>query len=276
MIFGAMLDLQEEVIRLTSASKIIRTEMVQTLWSGYGEIKRYFLEGGKYPSVIVKHIRWPDAQGHPRGWNSDFSHQRKLKSYQVEINWYREYAGKTNDYCKVPELFHLNEVAGEICLIMEDLNAGGFDIRLVPEQVNLIQIKNGLAWLAHFHASFMGEIVSGLWPIGTYWHLDTRPEEFERMGNQSLKNAARQIDEQLNHARYQTIIHGDAKLANFCFQPEGKVAAVDFQYVGKGCGMKDVAYFISSCLEEEDCEKYEEELLKHYFEILQSTLNSRY
>jgi hypothetical protein len=34
---------------------------------------------------------------------------------------------------------------------------------------------------------------------------------------------------------------------NFCFGPAG-VAAVDFQYVGGGVGVKDVAYFLNSCL----------------------------
>ena len=34
----------------------------------------------------------------------------------------------------------------------------------------------------------------------------------------------------------------------FCFAQDGQVAGVDFQYVGGGCGMKDVAYFIGSCL----------------------------
>jgi Ser/Thr protein kinase RdoA (MazF antagonist) len=56
------------------------------------------------------------------------------------------------------------------------------------------------------------------------------------------------IDQVLNNCSYQTIVHGDAKLANFCFSKEGAVSAVDFQYVGGGCGMKDVAYFLGSCL----------------------------
>ena len=70
-------------------------------------------------------------------------------------------------------------------------------------------------------------------------------------------------------------MHGDAKLANFCFSEDGsKVAAVDFQYVGGGCGMKDVAYFISSCLDEDDSERMEQALLDRYFERLQAALAS--
>ena len=54
-----------------------------------------------------------------------------------------------------------------------------------------------------------------------------------------------------------TIVHGDAKLANFCFGAnEG--AAVDFQYVGGGCGMRDVAYLLAG-------EQDEQRLLDAYF-----------
>ena len=52
-----------------------------------------------------------------------------------------------------------------------------------------------------------------------------------------------------------------------------QVAAVDFQYVGGGCGIKDVAYFIGSCLYEEDCERYEEGLLDWYFSQLKEALD---
>ena len=71
-------------------------------------------------------------------------------------------------------------------------------------------------------------------------------------------------------------MHGDAKLANFCFSEGGdRVAALDFQYVGGGCGMKDVAYFLGSCLGEEDCEAREAELLAHYFAELEVALERR-
>ena len=60
------------------------------------------------------------------------------------------------------------------------------------------------------------------------------------------------------------------------FSPDGKnVAAVDFQYVGGGCGMKDVAYFIGSCLTENECERLEAQILDTYFEFLQNALEER-
>lgn len=268
-----MLSIHDIVLKTTDASAITRTEAVQTLWSGYGEIKRYELSGGNYPSAIVKHIQLPGESQHPKGWNTTLSHQRKLKSYQVERNWYQQYANQTDSLCRVPQCYHTEEEGSELLLIMEDLDASGFPHRLTPETVTMAHAKNCLTWLAHFHAKFMGVAPNGLWPVGTYWNLKTRPEEWDRMHNLSLKRAAKDIDEHLNKTEYQTFVHGDAKLANFCFSTTDSVAAVDFQYVGKGCGMKDVAYFISSCFDEAACEKHEEELLSHYFKKLKEALD---
>ncbi|SMG13372.1 Ecdysteroid kinase [Marivirga sericea] len=267
-----MIEVEREILSISGALSIKKTESVQMLWSDYGEIKRYFLEEGKYSSLIVKHIQLPDSSQHPKGWNTDLSHQRKLKSYQVEREWYQEFAHKTDTDCRVPKSFHAVEAGNELLLIMEDLDASGFPIRLHHNDVSLSHTKSCVKWLAHFHAKFMNTSAEGLWPIGTYWHLQTRPDEWERMQNTPLKNAAKAIDEHLQQSNYQTIIHGDAKLANFCFSENGDVAAVDFQYVGKGCGMKDVAYFISSCFEADECQQYEEELLDHYFKHLKIAL----
>ena len=79
--------IHEFILEATKANVILGSSVVQSLWSGYGSIKRYELEGSDDPSVIVKHVK-PDQGAHPRGWNTDLSHERKLKSYQVEINWY--------------------------------------------------------------------------------------------------------------------------------------------------------------------------------------------
>jgi len=148
-------------------------------------------------------------------------------------------------------------------IIMEDLNT---EFPLRKQRVDFAEVKVCLKWLAHFHGKFLGLQPEGLWETGTYWHLATRPDEYEKIEHKELKVNAHLIDERLTNTPFQTIVHGDAKLANFCFSEDGKkVAAVDFQYVGGGCGMKDVAYFLGSCLSSDDCELYETELLNYYF-----------
>jgi len=154
---------------------------------------------------------------------------------------------------------------------MEDLDASGYPER--RHNLSSAELRACLSWLAHFHATFMNQKPDGLWDQGTYWHLATRPDELEELTDFKLKNAAHKIDQLLEDAQYTTLVHGDAKVANFCFSScETRVAAVDFQYVGGGCGMKDVAYLFSSCLDENECERRESQLLDYYFNELTSAL----
>jgi thiamine kinase-like enzyme len=95
------------------------------------------------------------------------------------------------------------------------------------------------------------------------------------LDDQRLREAAPVIDQKLHTCTYKTFVHGDAKLANFCFAANGEVAGLDFQYVGGGCGIKDVAYFIGSCLNESECERLEAQILDTYFGHLQSALKQR-
>ena len=72
------------ILSSTGASDLFEIETIQNLWSGYGRIVRYGLEGAPMKSVVVKHVCLPDKDHHPRGWNTDRSHQRKVRSYEVE------------------------------------------------------------------------------------------------------------------------------------------------------------------------------------------------
>ena len=247
-------------------------ETIQSLWSGYGKIVRLDIKGvPAFSSAILKHIVLPQDQQHPRGWNTNVSHQRKLKSYQIEMNWYAEYAAKCNDACRVATCYYSDTLGEEQLILLEDLDASGFPVR--KSALNMNEAKVCLKWLANFHATFLGVEPTGLWKVGTYWNLATRPEEYEVMKNTSLRKIANQIDELLNNCVFKTLVHGDAKVANFCFSESGKhVAAVDFQYVGGGCGMKDVSYLLGSCLDEEECELFESELLNYYFDELQKAI----
>lgn len=260
--------------KATGASEIFKVHDIQSLWSGYGTIMRYGLIGCDRNSVVIKHVKLPDQSMHPRGWNTDISHQRKIRSYQVETHWYFKWAKLCDTSCRIPLPLALESSDDEFLMVFEDLDASGFPIR--KDSVSMIDIKTCLKWLANFHATFMRKEPTGIWQVGTYWHLDTRPDELEVLEDIELKQAAILIDKKLRESPYQTFVHGDAKLANFCFSENGQeVAAVDFQYVGGGCGIKDVAYFIGSCLYEEDCERYEMELLDWYFSQLNIALKNR-
>lgn len=269
----ALESLHQWILKSTQAQEIISSEVVQTLWSSYGQIVRVMLKGSIHHSVIVKHIDFPEQSNHPRGWNTSTSHERKVKSYKVEQEWYKNWSSRCNQQSRIPQLIASKKEQNKPCFILEDLDEVGYPLR--KSSLSISETKLGLHWLAHFHATFMLEKPCGLWDEGTYWHLATRQEEWELMEKGELKQKAKWIDEQLKQCQFQTIVHGDAKVANFCFSSNMKsVAAVDFQYVGGGCGMKDVVYFLGSCLTEHKCEKAEGELLDYYIKQLTLALST--
>ena len=208
---------------------------------------------------------------------------------------------------------------------------GAFSLTLVlsdlrPERPNFSrgglrpeQLQASLRWLARFHAIWWGcrgenfEVGgNGLAAAdndddalvlpkeladreGTFWHLDTRPEEWEAIPEDGgflsgLKQEARGIADELKEEarKFSTLNHGDAKAANFCWSDASSsssssssscssssisAAAYDFQYVGRGVGARDVAYLLSSAGSSSD-EKQLESSLLFYFDSLQEDLRS--
>ena len=224
------------IANLTGATSVASSERIQSVWSGYGELLRHQLVGAEMASVVVKHVKPGKGRGR--------SHDRKLRSYEVEQSWYKDWSGRCGEACRVARCLHAGRRSGEWIFVFEDLDAAGFERR--HELPSGRRLDSCLRWLASFHATFLGQRPRGLWKVGSYWHLRTRPDEHRAMAPGPLRDAAAAIDARLNSARFQTLIHGDAKPANFCFSADGaSVAAVDFQYVGGGCGIKDVAYLLT-------------------------------
>ena len=227
--------MDEWIRERTGAERVGEREHLQTLWSGYGEILRVHLEGADVPSVIVKHV----TPGAGRGR----SHERKLRSYDVERAFYRTYAQRCGEGCRVARCMAAERTKEGWRFLLEDLDAAGFGGR--RSALSKTEVASCLRWLARFHATFLGQAPDQLWGQGTYWHLKTRPDELAAISDAALRDAAAALDTRLRRARFRTFVHGDAKPANFCFRADGSaVAAVDFQYVGGGCGMKDVAYLL--------------------------------
>lgn len=265
----------DQILNKLGAVDLKKNQSIQSLWSNYGEIyKADLIFPDDTLKVVIKDIYPPSKMQHPRGWNTNVSHQRKLKSYQVEENWYKNYAKRCDETCKVPKLYTSFFDDQRSIFILEDLDVSGFALRkseLSSDEANVC-----LKWLANFHAEFMSTTPLKLWNKGSYWHLDTRQEEWEQMPTSELKKHAGTLDNKLNNAKFKTLIHGDAKLANFCFtQDMSNVSAVDFQYVGGGCGIKDVVYFMGSCLSSDECEKHASSLLDSYFSMLKIALEER-
>jgi hypothetical protein len=259
--------LAERIRRLTGADAVTLDERLQALWGGYGELWRAELRHGSASArVVVKSVRPPRD-------DSSRSHRRKLRSYEVEQAFYQRYAARCNETpgCRVPRPWELGEDDGGWLFVLEDLDASGFRQRRAHASV--VDINATLRWLAGFHARFLAVAPDGLWKVGTYWHLGTRPDELGKMRHDALRAAAGRLDGALSGARFKTFVHGDAKLENVCFGgTEGEVALVDFQYVGGGVGIKDVAYFLSSCLDAHECESLVPRYLDEYFRALGSAL----
>lgn len=285
----------------TAATKCRLVERVQSLWSGYGQILRLEVLGGRLAaplSVIMKEVRPPGGRkgeggAHPRGWSSSLSHRRKLRSYAAEMHFYANQQLYAGEQCRVPAALGLKEDRDGWCFVFEDLDAAGFAQR--RSSLSAEQCRPVLHWLARFHARHLTDRSlsvpaqtgapappsagernadgNGLWERGTYWHLATRPDELEVLSHSALRRHAAALDKRLAEARYFSIVHGDAKLANFCFTDDlGQVAAVDFQYVGGGVGVQDLAYFLSSCMGERQLQRHADQLVDLYFQELKRAL----
>lgn len=222
------------IAEATGATGVRVVERIQALWGGYGELDRVVLEGSPSVPAVVKSARVP------RGVEPTFAHRRKCRSYDVELAFYREHAAGCP--ARIARLLASRSAKDRWTLVLEDLDAAGFarrDDDPAPRELDAC-----LEWLASFHAHFLGAPPTGLWEEGTYWHLATRPDELAAIGDPTLRAAAPMLDARLRDTKHRTLVHGDAKEANFCFAEDGAVAAVDFQYVGGGCGMRDVAYLL--------------------------------
>lgn len=258
---------REALLSIMGAEAVLRAEKIQTLWGGYGQLLRVHLQGGKTPSLILKQIAPPPAP--LPGTPAATAHARKLHSYTVERHWYRHWQVQAAENARTAcFLGEIHSDAGLIFLL-EDLNAAGFPRRI--RRPNSTETQALLHWLAVFHAHYLGVKPEGLWETGTYWHLATRQHEWQNMPAGSLKEKAQAWDQALHSANFQTLVHGDAKLANFCFSATGDaVAAVDFQYCGGGPGIRDLAYLLSELLPNplKDAEAH----LACYFMYLQRAL----
>ena len=61
-----------------------------------------------------------------------------------------------------------------------------------------------------------------------------------------------------------TMVHGDWRADNLLFEPDGSVAALDFQLIGTGRGTYDLAYFVTQSLDRADAAAHERALFDRW------------
>ena len=238
--FSVDIDLPSEVMTLAR------------LWGGMGHVFRVRWKKPDPASMIVKLVDIRQADPKDRG------DRRKIDSYTVEANFYRYYSAdlqKLHNVALPTFLYEEQEELRTVTLCLTELN---------PLRTSTNH-RDVLDWLARFHAATWhldataGTTCPSVQPRGTYWHLDTRPDEWADMRQHGwvgrLRRAARPIDTFLHSettTELRSWVHGDAKEANVLETPppnEGSapcIAMCDFQYVGPGCPLQDVCYFLCS------------------------------
>ena len=195
------------------------------------------------------------------------------------------------------------EQAGQT-LVLEDLSIRFPVLTERRGTLNDAQMTKSLEWLATFHASSWNiessclsefcpppsEAVqskwqnTGLWQQGGYHYLATRQHElvsidprtdaWGQLGLHADSDMPISVDWCLNNPRDRSrlsLIHGDVKAANMAFDRHTtSMAMYDFQYVGVGLGVQDLAKFLTTSIPSRHLSdrEGEQKLLKTYHSFL--------
>mmetsp|Transcript_25916 Transcript_25916/g.64015 ORF Transcript_25916/g.64015 Transcript_25916/m.64015 type:complete len:208 (-) Transcript_25916:103-726(-) len=138
------------------------------LWGGMGSV--YLLNS----AVVLKRVNFPRT--------SSLGDVRKIESYRAEVAFYERHASR---------LLSPPHSLGLPRPLLTKMTPGGVDICMTALRgqsahgsISRDQSFAALDWLAGLHAAYWGILpteLDGLQPQGSYWYLDTRPEELEAM-----------------------------------------------------------------------------------------------
>ena len=169
-------------------AKVLDTQMIQPLWSGYGACFRATLgypnntfsknhdersplqesqyhqaqqnplgaqQGGDEAAlkVVVKCATPPHRLSHPKGWNGESSHNRKCQSFKVENSFYSDVQVQTDASCRTAKCLGHSQQGEASLLVMEDLAHSGYS--RTASSLTAEQCITVLKWLANFHARFV-------------------------------------------------------------------------------------------------------------------------
>eukprot|EP01043_Picozoa_sp_COSAG02_P045910 COSAG02_NODE_4244_length_5593_cov_2.391518_5_plen_326_part_00 len=250
---------------------------IQRLWGGMGAVYEVTAVGGDGISVnlVIKRVALPASGG-----ALSLGDRRKKKSYQCESCFYETLAPELRAAgCSVPAgLLVERHDDGAVTIVMSKLPGSS-------RSLGEVEMAAVVAFLARMHSHTWGSradaaVAKGLQSQGCYWYLDTRPDEWQSMPATGwegrLRRAAQALDQRLKDDPYQCIVHGDLKSDNMTFSESGEVSLCDFQYSGRACPMKDLAYLTLCCAANEGCSRTaSDKYLTMYHSLLAENLAAR-
>jgi aminoglycoside/choline kinase family phosphotransferase len=250
----------------------------------YGQISRLSLEYDLAEADAPRSLIAKFASATPE------MRQRSIPSYEREVRFYQQLARQTT--LPTPTCYYgdIDTETGFHILLLQDLAPARSGSRV--EGASPDQAELAIRHIARFHATWWEspQLEEISWLLATttkfdYDGLEARHNqwwpEFYRQAKHRLPDSIKEIGARLGRRRAdiirhlasppQTLIHSDYQLDNLIFgTSKGDIpfAVVDWQFVRRGRGIWDVAYFLSQNLEPDDRRTVETDLLRAYHQIL--------
>lgn len=235
--------------------------------------------GQSMPSSVV--VKCPSQDPTSRATSLEFG------LYEKELLWYEELRVRSNIHC--PEYFGswFDADTGNFQLLLQDCSPACQGDQL--QGASLAQVVAGVKELAHLHAPFIGDeslaahrlfakdqamrairiaLYAEFWPQFKARYENRLDAEILAMGDVVAEHY---VALEQRQSPLVTLVHGDFRLDNLLFGSSGERPFVlDWQTLGMGCPMKDVAYFIGTSIADRGERRVNEmALVECYFATLE-------
>lgn len=177
----------------------------------------------------------------------------RLQMFTREVRFYTEVAPTVG--VRVPQAYRAEVRDGSTVLELEDLSSWseGADPAAAAKVLASLHARwaeravDAWPWLPRPDASdLVGELFDASWP-GLRGRSDVT-DAVRRLGDRLVGEVA-SVERVADAAGPHTLVHGDASAANMRTGPEDEVALLDWEDVGSGPGICDVAWFLMSSVE---------------------------
>lgn len=165
---------------------------------------------------------------------------------------------------------NFSTLTGNICLIMEYIeNFKQYDVK--ADNLSFSDLELALENLASLHAHFWKSTEERMKFIMLI--SDSTVYTFDSLVTHVWSNDTRNVFIQswIRMNKFQTVIHGDARIGNMMFpidKEHGRFVFIDWQAVRKGNPMFDLAYFLITTITIEHDEEREKQAKQRYYHYL--------